>query len=47
MFYGLNNLEILNLSNFNTSNVKDMSYMFSGLYKLEYLYVTNFIKYNV
>ena len=31
MFYGMNNIDSLNLTNFDTSSVIDMSYMFSGL----------------
>ena len=30
MFYGCSSLNELNLSNFNTNNVTDMSYMFDG-----------------
>ena len=34
MFNECNELEYLDLSNFNTSNVIDMGYIFAGCYKL-------------
>ena len=37
LFYSNSNLTELNLSNFDTSNVKDMSYMFSGCVRLSKL----------
>ena len=43
MFQKCNVLEYLDLSNFNTSNVTDMSWMFFGCNKLKYLNVSNFI----
>ena len=42
MFYGCNALENLNLSNFNTNNVKDMNYMFYGCFSLKKLAISNF-----
>ena len=42
MFQDCNVLEYLDLSNFNTSNVTDMSYMFFGCNKLKYLNLLNF-----
>ena len=36
-------LEFLNLSNFDTSNVYDIRAMFHNCYKLEYLMLDNFI----
>ena len=42
MFYGCNKLSSLTLSNFNTENVTDMSYMFSGCQKLSSLNLSNF-----
>ena len=35
MFQGCNELEYLNLSNFNTSNVLDMGWMFNKCFKLK------------
>ena len=42
MFRDCNNLTSLNLSNFNTQNVTDMSYMFSGCSALTSLDLSNF-----
>ena len=44
MFQECNELESLNLSNFNTSKVKDISFMFNKCNKLKYL---NFSKLNL
>ena len=43
MFQQCNVIEYLDLSNFNTSNVTDMSYMFNNCNKLKYLNLQNFI----
>ena len=42
MFSDCSSLTSLNLSNFNTNNVKDMSYMFSKCFSLTYLNLSNF-----
>ena len=42
MFQLCNELEYLDLSNFNTSNVNDMVCMFYGCNKLKYLNIKNF-----
>ena len=42
MFYGCSSLKELNLNNFNTNNVTDMSYMFRGCSSLTELYLNNF-----
>ncbi len=42
MFSGCNSLESLNLSSFNTSLVKNMSFMFYGSYFLNFLFISNF-----
>ena len=42
MFYGCNALENLNLSKFNTNNVKDMNYLFYGCSSLKKLAISNF-----
>ena len=42
MFFGCNNLEVLDLSSFNTSKVTDMSYMFSNSSGLKVLDLTSF-----
>ena len=43
MFYKCESLEYLDLSNFDTSNVEDMSYMFAGCSKLKEIKgITNF-----
>ncbi len=42
MFYKCSSLTSLNLSNFNTDNVKNMSYMFSHCSSLSSLNLTNF-----
>ena len=42
MFYECEALENLDLSNFNTSNVKDMSLMFNECNALNYLNLLNF-----
>ena len=43
MFQECNELEYLDLTNFNTSNVTNMSFMFRKCNKLKYLNVSNFI----
>ena len=47
MFYNCSSLTSLNLSNFNTNNVKDMSYMFSSCSSLTSLNLSNFNTNNV
>ena len=47
MFYGCENLESLDLSNFNTSNVTSMSWMFSGCKKLANINLISFNTSNV
>ena len=42
MFQQCNELISLNLSNFNTSKVTDMQWMFNNCVKLEYLNISNF-----
>ena len=42
MFQGCKELEYLDLSNFKTENVIDMSYMFNECNKLKYLNLLNF-----
>ena len=42
MFYNCSSLISLNLSNFNTSSVTEMSYMFAHCYKLKYINMKNF-----
>ena len=42
MFYLCNELEYLDLSNFDTSNVTDMRLMFKDCNKLKYLNLLNF-----
>ena len=42
MFWGVSNLITLNLSNFNTSNVTNMSYMFASMRSLTSLNLSNF-----
>ena len=42
MFQGCKKLKYLDLSNFDTSNVNDMSFMFFGCHKLKYLNLLNF-----
>ena len=42
MFNECNELEYLDLSNFNTSKVTDMSIMFNKCHKLKYLNLLNF-----
>ena len=42
MFYKLNNITDINFSNFNTSSVKDMQYMFDGCTSLVSLNLNNF-----
>jgi surface protein len=42
MFYYCSSLTSLNLSNFNTDNVKDMSFMFSNCSSLIELNLSNF-----
>ena len=47
MFYGCSSLKKLNLSNFNTNNVKDMRDMFYGCSSLKELNLSNFNTNNV
>ena len=47
MFNDCSSLKKLNLKNFNTNNVTDMSYMFSHCSSLEELNLTNFNTNNV
>ena len=47
MFYGCSSLKELNLSNFNTNNVKDMRSMFFGCSSLKELNLSNFNTNNV
>ena len=42
MFYGCSSLRELNISNFNTNNVDNMSYMFFRCSSLEELDLSNF-----
>ena len=42
MFLNCTNLVYLDLSNFITTNVVNMSYMFSGIKSMKYLDLTNF-----
>ena len=43
IFYGCASLIELNISNFNTNNVRDMSGMFAGCASLKVLNISNFI----
>ena len=47
MFYGCKNWKELNLSNFNTDNVRDMEEMFSACKNLKYLDLYKFNTKNV
>ena len=47
MFYGCSSLKELNLNNFNTDNVTDMTHMFSGCSSLKKLNINNFNTNNV
>ena len=47
MLYGCSELKEINLSNFNTNNVNDMTYMFSGCSSLKELNLSNFNTNNV
>ena len=47
MFYRCESLESVNLSNFNTQNVTNMSYMFSDCSCLNNLNLSNFNTQNV
>ena len=47
MFYNCSSLTSLNLSNFNTNNVTNMSYMFYKCFSLKELNLTNFNTNNV
>ena len=47
MFYGCSSLKELNLSNFNTNNVKSMLRMFFGCSKINELNLSNFNTNNV
>ena len=47
MFYGYSSLKELNLNNFKTNNVTDMSYMFNGCSTLKELNLNNFKTNNV
>ena len=42
MFFECLNLEKLDISNFNTNNVKDMNRLFSGCKSLKELNISNF-----
>ena len=42
MFNGCSSLKELNISNFNTDNVTNMSCMFNGCSSLEELHISNF-----
>ena len=42
MFGGCNKLKEINLSNFNTENVKNMNRMFKDCYSINYLPINNF-----
>ena len=44
MFYYCSSLTSLDLSKFNTDNVKDMSYIFYNCYKLNLLIISNLIQ---
>ena len=47
MFSGCSSLKSLDLSSFDTNNVKEMRNMFSGSYSLEYLDLSSFNATNV
>ena len=47
MFFECSSLKEINLSNFNTNNVNDMSLMFSGCSSLKELNLSNFNTNNV
>ena len=47
MFSGCSSLKVLNLNNFNTNNVTDMSSMFNGCSSLKELNLNNFNTNNV
>ena len=47
MFSGCSSLQSLNLSSFNTTNVKDMSFMFSGCSSLQSFNLSSFNTSNV
>ena len=47
MFSECSSLKELNLNNFNTNNVTDMSYMFRGCSSLKELNINNFNTFNV
>ena len=47
MFEGCSSLKQINLSNFNTNNVTDMSYMFNGCSSLKQINLSNFNTNNV
>jgi len=47
LFYGINNLESLNLSSFNTQNVTNMSYMFYNCKNLQKINLSSFNTQNV
>ena len=47
MFSGCSSLKEINLNNFNTNNVTNMSYMFYGCSSLKELNLNNFNTYNV
>ena len=44
MFYGCSSLTSINLSNFNTSQVKSINNMFDGCVNLEYINLKNFLE---
>ena len=47
MFYECSSLQSINLSSFNTTNVKDMSYMFSDCSSLQSIDLSSFNTTNV
>ena len=47
MFIGCSSLTTINISNFNTNNVTDMSHMFNGCSSLKELNLSNFNTNNV
>ena len=44
MFNECNNLTLLNLSNFNIENTKEINFMFFGCKNIEYINIYNFYK---
>ena len=47
MFNGCSSLQSINLSSFNTTNVKDMNHMFSGFSSLQSINLSSFYTTNV